>query len=399
MLITGHPGCGKTLLIRRILDKIQNTGFNYFHSKHGIAKPVSLINANAPNAIHYFKTLDVNGMRMTSMAHLLETVHKFVGYSARLKKMNSESFTLIDKIKLRVRETPNVLYILFIDEVDHIYNKLGGSSTREEFYDLFRLANVSTFQNFLVISAANLIDFKIQLTKKSLSEEIPALETIIFEPYTKDQIYEIVQEKLDLVKQTSTPPCFSRQTLKHVTLTIINRENGDLRKVYSALKCIVEGKVTSMQRRKKEEEIKSGKEIICFEEVSEILSQRYSKGHQSIILGLSQYHQMTLVGCFLQLKRRTGVTVEDLLGSLNMIANELGFETISRDKLMEILVVLSNYSFVGIKEPEKKTGGSRSVGKRSVFQHTNETIVTLQIKMEELKEALMQFDLYREIIE
>lgn len=398
--MTGHPGCGKTVLIKRLLEKIENSGFSYFQEKHGIPKPTVIVSSKTPNVIHCFRTLDVNGMRMKSMAHLIETIHKFVGNSAKSKKVNSESLTILEKIKLRVRETPNTLYILFIDEVDHIYNKLNGPSTRDDFYDLFRLANVNSVQNFLIISAANLIDFKIHFTKKSVTEEIPALESIIFEPYTKEQICEIVSDKLkEAQSNPKLPPCFSPQTLRHATVTIVNRENGDLRKVYSALKCIVENKITSLQQDEKDKEaVKNSQEIISFEEICETMDKRYSKGHDSIIMGLSQYHQIALVSCALQFKCKSSVSIDDLLQSLNMIAGEIGFELISRDKLMEILSVLSNYSFLTIKEPEKGTA-SKSKSRRSIFQDTNETTISLQIKMEELKEALSKFDIYKEFID
>lgn len=400
VLITGHPGCGKTALVKRLLDKIATSGFNYFQEKHGINKPFSFINPKGAQEIHYFRTLDVNGMRVKSMANLLETVQKFVGNSQKCRKIGNESLTTTEKIKIRIRETPNVLYILFIDEIDHIYNKLLLSSTREDFFDLFRLANLNPLQNFLIISAANLIDFKMQFTKKSVTEEIPALESIVFEPYTKEQICEIVHDKLKEPQNgLSLPPCFSAQTLRHATVTIVHRENGDLRKVYGALKCIVEGKISALQGSKVGQEgLGSLDEMISFEEISETLEKRYSKGQDSIIMGLSQYHQITLVSCLLQLRKKSSTPVDDLLQSLNAIAHEIGFENISRDKLMEILSVLSNYSFVSVKEPEKKGLGFKGA-KKSVFQQSNETTVTLQIKAEELKEALSKFALYKEFIE
>ncbi|VDM54691.1 unnamed protein product [Angiostrongylus costaricensis] len=117
-------------------------------------------------------------------------------------------------------------FVLILDEIDHLASK-----TNSFLYTTFQWPQTVTAK-LIVIGIANSIDLTERLLPKLKMSQPP--ETLVFAPYSKDEIAQILKNKL------SDESCFEDYTMDPAALELCSRKvaamSGDLRTAFHVMK-------------------------------------------------------------------------------------------------------------------------------------------------------------------
>ena len=157
LYICGKPGTGKTFTIDKVLQEIKTR--KPFNSK-------------------FTKIIEINGMHIVKSSDIWKILHKSLNLSS-LKSIQSSVLAYFSELSKPL--------IIVIDEFENLITKCNKDLITEIFSLPFN------FKKVYLIGISNLVDlpdiYLPQLEKRNCVPEI-----IIFPPYSKQEIFEIIQE-------------------------------------------------------------------------------------------------------------------------------------------------------------------------------------------------------------
>ena len=214
LYICGMTGTGKTESVNNVIDIIEAE--------------------NKENKTIPFRSLFINCVNFDTNMKLIKCIYNFIfSRNVQTNKTSNYLNTLDEFFSERNKYNRNIYLndptnshiILIIDEIDYLINKFQ--------IMLYHIFNWSTYPNskLIIISISNLINIK-DLFLSKISSRF-GQNKLMFKPYTKEQIREIINYKginLNL---------FDEDALK-LTSMKVSAINGDLRRVILILKRALE---------------------------------------------------------------------------------------------------------------------------------------------------------------
>ena len=261
LLVYGKPGTGKTLVIKKVLSKIQK------RVEEG-SFPIKLVYTNAKQETTLYGLL-VSFGRQLGLGSQKTTDEKMWLPSTGLSI--SEVFNRI----LHVIEKNETNAVFVIDEIDYLA-ELIQKTGKDVLYQITRANERLTTGSLTLIGVSNDLTFKERLDPRvisSLSEE-----EVVFTNYNLPQIREILDARIEVA--------FNEDIVTDSALNLCSamagRESGDARRALDLLRVAAEIAERSQMPTVTEEHIRMAAEKI--EENKEVIALRSYPLHEKLLI-------------------------------------------------------------------------------------------------------------------
>jgi len=210
LLVYGKPGTGKTLVVRKVLDKIQE------RVEKG-SFPIQLLYANAKEETTLYGLLTKLGRQLVEE----KAEKEFPTTGLSISEVFNRIISAIEKNGL------NTVFV--IDEIDYLA-ELVSKTGKDVFYSLTRANERLKKGSLTLIGISNDLTFKERLDPRVLSSL--SEEEIVFTNYTVNQIKEILTER---IKEAFIPNVLDPAAL-NLCAAMSGQEHGDARRAIDLLR-------------------------------------------------------------------------------------------------------------------------------------------------------------------
>lgn len=254
LLVYGKPGTGKTLVVKKILSKIQTR----------VAK------SNFPIKLVY-----VNSKEETTLYQLLVSFGRQLGLDEKELPSTGLAISEVFKRLLRTIDKNHLNAVFVIDEIDYLAD-LVRKTGKDILYQLTR-ANERLIKGSLTfVGISNDLTFKERLDPRVLSTL--GEEEIVFTTYSVEQIRKILEGRIE---QAFIPGAVEDSAL-NLCSAMAGREHGDARRAIDLLR--VAGEIAEREQKKSinEEHIRMAAKKI--EENKEVTSLQSFPLHEKLLI-------------------------------------------------------------------------------------------------------------------
>ena len=221
ILIYGKPGTGKTLVVRRVLSKIQErvekTNF-----------PIKLIYGNSKEE--------------TTLYGLLVDFGRQLGLSEKELPTTGLSISEVFKRLLRVINKNSLNTVFIIDEIDFLAH-LVSKSKNDILYQLTRSNDRIKNGSLTLVGISNDLTFKDRLDPRVISSL--GEEEIVFTSYSVNQIHKILEDRIQLAFVEGAV----EESALNLCAAMAGREHGDARRAIDLLR--VAGEIAEREQKEK----------------------------------------------------------------------------------------------------------------------------------------------------
>ena len=254
LLVYGKPGTGKTLVVKKVLNKIQD---RVEKSKF----PIKLVYSNSKEEttlygllVSFGRQLGIKDDKLPSTGLAISEVFKRI-------------LTSIDESKI------NAIFV--IDEIDYLA-QLVSKTGKDILYQLTR-ANERLKQGSLtLVGISNDLTFKEKLDPRVISSL--GEEEIIFTNYNRDQIHKILEER---IKEAFIPNSVADSAL-NLCAALAGGEHGDARRAIDLIR--VAGEIAERQQSDKVTEDHVREASLKIEENKEETSLKSYPLHEKLVI-------------------------------------------------------------------------------------------------------------------
>lgn len=221
LLVYGKPGTGKTLVVKKVINKIQERV-----EKSNF--PIKLVYSNSKEETTLY------GLLVSFGRQLGLTDKELPGTGLAISEVFKRILTTIDELKI------NAIFV--IDEIDYLA-QLVSKTGKDILYQLTR-ANERLKQGSLtLVGISNDLTFKEKLDPRVISSL--GEEEIIFTNYDRDQIHKILEER---IKEAFIPNSVEESAL-NLCAALAAAEHGDARRAIDLIR--VAGEIAERQQSDK----------------------------------------------------------------------------------------------------------------------------------------------------
>jgi len=254
LLVYGKPGIGKTLVVKKVLNKIQE---RVEKSKF----PIKLIYSNSKEETTLY------GLLVSFGRQLGMTEKELPGTGLAISEVFKRILNNIDTFKI------NAIFV--IDEIDYLA-QLVSKTGKDILYQLTR-ANERLKQGSLtLVGISNDLTFKEKLDPRVISSL--GEEEIIFTNYDRDQIYKILDER---IKEAFIPNSVEESAL-NLCAALAAAEHGDARRAIDLIR--VAGEIAERQQSNKVTQDHVREASLKIEENKEETSLRSYPLHEKLVI-------------------------------------------------------------------------------------------------------------------
>lgn len=254
LLVYGKPGTGKTLVVKKILSKIQS---RVEKSKF----PIKLIYANSKEE--------------TTLYGLLVSFGRQLGLNEKELPSTGLAISEVFKRLLKIIDSNQLNAVFVIDEIDylaHLISKTG----KDVLYQLTRANERLTQGSLTLVGISNDLTFKERLDPRVLSSL--GEEEIVFTNYSVEQIRKILEGRIEqaLVKNAI------EESALNLCSAMAGREHGDARRAIDLLRVASEIAEREQKTSINEDHIRMAGQKI--EENKEVTSLQSYPLHEKILI-------------------------------------------------------------------------------------------------------------------
>ncbi len=254
ILVYGKPGTGKTLVVRRVLSKIQER----------------VEKSNFPIKLVY-----TNSKEETTLYGLLVSFGRQLGLSEKELPTTGLSISEVFKRLLRVIDEKSLNTVFVIDEIDflvHLISKTGN----DILYQLTRSNDRLKTGSLTLIGISNDLTFKERLDPRVISSL--GEEEIIFTNYSVDQIHKILEDRISsaFIEGVVEGPALN------LCAAMAGREHGDARRAIGLLR--VAGEIAEREQQEKITEEHIRRASLKMEEDKETAALESYPLHEKLII-------------------------------------------------------------------------------------------------------------------
>lgn len=209
MLVSGKPGCGKTLSVTKTIE--------------------NQIKCDENKKILFIK---LNAMTFKNPLDVFEEIKTY--FNEKKSKPSKIKKSLSEILKSQ-KEYENI--ILMIDEIDSLCTKY--SSTQQDIFEIFKIANNPECK-LILIGVSNSMELIYKIGKKCYAN-LEGMQNIVFKSYNFIQMMKIIQERIDdfisiqCNSQIDTKDILEENALKLCANRIYNLKGGDIRCILEVL--------------------------------------------------------------------------------------------------------------------------------------------------------------------
>ncbi len=219
LLVYGKPGTGKTLVVKKILSKIQS---RVEKSKF----PIKLIYANSKEE--------------TTLYQLLVSFGRQLGLEEKQLPSNGLSISEVFKRLLKTIENNHLNAVFVIDEIDYLAD-LVRKTGKDILYQLTRANERLKTGSLTFVGISNDLTFKERLDPRVLSTL--GEEEIVFGTYSVEQIKKILEAR---VEEAFVPGSVDSSAI-NLCSAMAGREHGDARRAIDLLR--VAGEIAEREQK------------------------------------------------------------------------------------------------------------------------------------------------------
>jgi len=254
LLVYGKPGTGKTLVVKKILSKIQTR----------VAK------SNFPIKLVY-----VNSKEETTLYQLLVSFGRQLGLDEKELPSTGLAISEVFKRILKTIDKNHLNAVFVIDEIDYLAD-LVRKTGKDILYQLTRANERLTQGSLTFVGISNDLTFKERLDPRVLSTL--GEEEIVFTTYSVEQIRKILEGRIE---QAFIPGAVENSAL-NLCSAMAGREHGDARRAIDLLR--VAGEIAEREQKKSinEEHIRMAAKKI--EENKEVTSLQSFPLHEKLLI-------------------------------------------------------------------------------------------------------------------
>jgi cell division control protein 6 len=254
LLVYGKPGTGKTLVVKKILSKIQTR----------VAK------SNFPIKLVY-----VNSKEETTLYQLLVSFGRQLGLDEKELPSTGLAISEVFKRLLRTIDKNHLNAVFVIDEIDYLAD-LVRKTGKDILYQLTRANERLTQGSLTFVGISNDLTFKERLDPRVLSTL--GEEEIVFTTYSVEQIRKILEGRIE---QAFIPDAIEDSAL-NLCSAMAGREHGDARRAIDLLR--VAGEIAEREQKTSinEEHIRMAAKKI--EENKEVTSLQSFPLHEKLLI-------------------------------------------------------------------------------------------------------------------
>ena len=242
LYITGPPGTGKTAQVEAIVrDRFVPVSDKDLSNARTYRLPNGVVERVAVSSINCIAINDPSTIFNKIYMSLVSNPEP--GATVR---------TMSDLQKFLETYSGTTSFLVILDEMDKlVHSNLNDTNSTKTIFELFLLAKLPSIR-FTLVGIANSLDMKDRfLSRLNLRQDLLP-ETLVFHPYTPDEMYEIVMNRL---KRVADEECvFNPMAIKFAAKKC-SGNTGDLRKVFDVLRSsieVVELQVIASKLRDKE---------------------------------------------------------------------------------------------------------------------------------------------------
>lgn len=254
LLIYGKPGTGKTLVVRKVLLKIQER----------------VEKSNFPIRLIY-----TNSKEETTLYGLLVSFGRQLGLSEKDLPTTGLAISEVFKRLLKVITKEQINAIFVIDEIDylaHLVSKTG----KDILYQLTRANERLQKGSLTLVGISNDLTFKERLDPRVISSL--GEEEIVFPNYTVEQIREILEDRISMAFMDGV----LEKSALNLCAAMAGREHGDARRAIDLLR--VAGEIAEREQASSinEEHIRAAAQKI--EENKEVVALQSYPLHEKLLV-------------------------------------------------------------------------------------------------------------------
>lgn len=208
LLVYGKPGTGKTLVIKRILSKIQT---------------------RVKKSKFQIKLIYVNSKEETTLYQLLVSFGRQIGLNEKEIPSTGLAISEVFKRILKTIENNKLNAVFVIDEIDYLAD-LVKKTGKDILYQLTRANERLTQGSLTFVGISNDLTFKERLDPRVLSTL--GEEEIVFTTYSVEQIKKILESR---IKEAFVQGAVEESAL-NLCSAMAGREHGDARRAIDLLR-------------------------------------------------------------------------------------------------------------------------------------------------------------------
>ena len=293
LLVYGKPGTGKTLVVKKVISKIQER----------------VEKSNFPIKLVYS-----NSKEQTTLYGLLVNLGRQLGLNEKELPSNGLAISVVFERLLNKIDEGNLNAIFVIDEIDYLA-QLVAKTGKDILYQLTRANERLTQGSLTLVGISNDLTFKERLDPRVISSL--GEEEVVFTNYDVEQIKKILQERINesFVKDSVEEPALN------LIAALAGGEHGDARRAIDLLR--VAGELAERQQSDK----------VTIEHVREASQKMEENKEEKSLKSFPLHEKLVLIA----IMKANGSSTGEIYSSYKNLCKTVGKDELTQRRITQML--------------------------------------------------------------